>query len=248
MTTVAFPVETGTEPNSGSANPNNGFLKFLPAVQTHASIAFRHFRDADREEAIAEAVAAAFLNFASARRRGKLRVVKASMLANYAVLHARSGNHVGGTNAKNDVMSFKAQRAGGFQVYRLRWDDSRVYDVLEAPEGVWRLRLLEDRKTPVAEQVRFRVDFSGFMAKQQDRTRTAIALLAAGHNRSEVADRLGVTPSAVTQRMAKAEREWKAYQVGEFDRPRRVKADSVLRRPGRRHRTPLVSSGPRPAA
>ncbi len=248
MTTVASPVKIRTITKSNNENPNNGFLKFLPAVTTHASIAFRHLREADREEAIAEAVAAAFLNFASARRRGKLGVVKSSMLANYAVLHARSGKHVGGTDAKHDVLNFKAQKAGGFVVHHLAWDDSHVYDVLRAPEVVWRAVLLEDKNTPVPEQARFRVDFSSFMAKQQDRTRKAIALLAAGHNRSQVADMLGVTPSAVTQRMAKAEREWAAFQAEEFDRPRRVKADSVLRRPGRRHRTPLVSTGPRPAA
>ena len=53
-----------------SSDQNTDFLKLLPAVETHASISFRHLPETDREEAIAEATAAAFVNFDSARRKG----------------------------------------------------------------------------------------------------------------------------------------------------------------------------------
>ena len=39
-----------------------------------------------------------------------------------------------------------------------------------------------------------------------------LAMLAAGHKQVEVADHLGVTPSAVCQRRTKAAREWAVFQ------------------------------------
>ena len=110
-------------------------------------------------------------------------------------------------------MSFRAQQAGGFRVERLPWDAPQAYDVIKAPEPVWRLRLLEDRGTPVPDQVRFRIDFSAFVRNQHSRSRKAMAMLASGDKRCEVADRLGITASAITQRMARVEREWNQYQA-----------------------------------
>ena len=50
------------------------------------------------------------------------------------------------------------------------------------------------------------------MAGQADRTRTLLAMLAAGHKQTEVADHLGVTPAAICQRRGKARREWAVFQ------------------------------------
>jgi predicted transcriptional regulator len=43
-----------------------------------------------------------------------------------------------------------------------------------------------------------------------------MAMLAAGHQQTEVADKLGITPSAVCQRLSRARREWEKFQ-GEGD-------------------------------
>jgi hypothetical protein len=72
--------------------------------------------------------------------------------------------------------------------------------------------LLADRRSAVPDLVAFRVDWSAFLAGQADRTRTAMSMLAEGYRRSEVADRLGVTRPAITQRMNKAQREWERFQ------------------------------------
>ena len=248
MTALASPIANA--PGDPDSNPNNRFLEYVPVVETHAAISFRHLPETEREEAVAESLAAAFLNFVSARRRGTLTALKPSRLAHYAVLHTRNGKHVGGSmDSKRDVMSFRAQKAGNFQVHRLPWDDTRVYDVLKAPEHVWRQTLLEDRRTPVADQVRFRLDFSSFVARQHDRTRTAMALLAAGDRRSEVAEKLNVTPSAITQRMAKVEREWLAYQGdGDANPPASASIPAVDYRPFRLGEPGQSATEPRTAA
>ena len=232
MTTVANAV-VPSGPARASVHDGQGFLKYMPAVATHAAISFRRLPPADREDAIAEAVAAGFLNYESARRRGQLESVKPSMLAHYGVLHVRSGKHVGGSmDSKKDVMSFRAQQAGRFRVVGLPWDNVHAYDALKAPERVWRLRLIDDSRTPIPDQVRFRVDFSAFMGKQDGRTRKALALLAAGHKRCEVAEKLGVTPPAVTQRLARIEREWAAYQADEPRTPAHREATEISSRHG----------------
>ena len=53
---------------------------------------------------------------------------------------------------------------------------------------------------------------SEFLRRQHDRTRWALAMLAAGYRQVEVAEKLGVTPSAVCQRIKKAKREWMNWQ------------------------------------
>jgi len=201
--------EPDADPSASAA-----FLKYLPAVETHAGIQFRHLPDVEREEAVAEAAAAAFVNVRHALRNGNGHRLRPSMVAHFAVLHVKDGRHVGGSaDSKSDVMSRRAQRRGGFKVVGLPWDSDCAYDCMNDPSApVWKQVLLEDKSTPVPDQAAFRIDLSGFLRQQHDRTRRALAMLAEGHKQVEVADRLGVTPAAVCQRIKKAEREWDSLQ------------------------------------
>jgi hypothetical protein len=214
MSAIPQSVSHQDDQSSATATSVNApFLKFLPAVTTHASIKFRHMNHADREEAIAEATAAAFLNLHRATCNGRAHRIKSSTLAHYAVLHVKSGKHVGGSaDSQTDVMSPRAQRRGGFRVLGLPWNDRRVDCLRSTDAEVWRLQLRHDRRTPPPDQAAFRIDLSNFLVRQHDRTRQILALLAAGHQQTEVADRMGVTPSAVNQRVKRAGREWAQMQ------------------------------------
>jgi len=240
-----------TRPSPKPNQPADGFLKYLRAVKTHAEIWFRDRDAADQEECISEAIAAAFVNYTSACRRGRSAAIRPSMLARYAIQHVNACRHVGGSQeTKTDVLSRRAQQAHGFEVQSL--PDDAVYDfnVLKVPDQkVWRLNLLHDRSTPVADQAAFRIDWSRFLARQHDRTRTAMALLAAGDRRCEVAEKLGVTNAAITQRMARVEKEWLAYQ-GEGDgNPPTCESASVLAcHPLRLRRPSRSANEPRTAA
>ncbi len=119
----------------------------------------------------------------------------------------------GSLESRRDVMSFRAQRAGGFKVFSLPWDHVNTYDILRiSDKTVWKDRLLHDRRTPPPDQAALRIDLSCFLAKQHDRTRTLLAMLAAGYRQVEVADHLGVAAPAITQRRNRAAREWAAFQ------------------------------------
>jgi len=190
------------------------FLKLLPAVQAHAMNQFRYLPDVDREEAIAEATAAAFLNFNIAVRHDKADTVTPGTLSRFAVLHVKSGRHVGGSqDRKKDVLSRSAQRRNRFRVYSLPIRDIQSFNCMTAPDQpVWREHLLHDRRTLPSDQAAFRIDWSKFLAGQSDRTRTAMAMLADGYQQTEVAERLNVTPPAICQRIKKARREWRNLQ------------------------------------
>jgi len=251
---TALPVTTTTAASSKArSNPTSDhFLKLLPAVQAHARNKFRNLRDLDREEAIAEATAAAYLNFDIAVRHDKANTVTPGTLSRFAVLHVKAGRHVGGSqDRKRDVLSRLAQRRNGFRVYSLPLRDSQSFNCMTAPDQpVWREHLLHDRRTLPSDQAAFRIDWSKFLAGQSDRTRRTLAMLAEGYKQNEVADRLGVTPAAVCQRIKKARREWQNFQEVEAEDASRTPAAGGRRGPGAddlpggviRRRTP-----PRPA-
>ena len=201
-------------PNKTDSTIHATFLKYLPAVRTHAAIRFRNLSAVDREEAVAEATAAAFVNVRHALRNGNGHRLRPSTVAHYAVLHVKDGRHVGGsTDSKTDVMSRKAQRLRSFQVFGLPWDSPHAYDCMkDVTAPAWRDQLQEDDRANVADLAAFRLGLSEFLRRQHDRTRRALAMLAAGYRQVEVAEKIGVTPAAVCQRIKKAEREWMSWQ------------------------------------
>ena len=215
MSATPIPITPGTATTVGAGQQaNEVFLRYAPAVRTHAAIQFRHLPESDREEAVAEAVAAAFVNVHTAIGSGQSHRMTPSTVARFAVLHVKDGRHVGGsTNGNNDVLSRKAQWRRGFKVLGLSWDGNYAYDCLTDPiSPVWKQVLLEDRRTSVPDQAVFRIDWSTFLRNQHPRTRRALAMLAQGHKQTQVADRMGVTPSAINQRIRRAEREWTCFQ------------------------------------
>ncbi len=97
MAAIPKPISTrGVRSAKSSTDVNTTFLKYLPAVQTHAAIQFRGLSHADREEAVAESVAAAFVGVRTAVHSGKAHRLRPSTVAHYSVLNVKSGRHVGG--------------------------------------------------------------------------------------------------------------------------------------------------------
>ena len=222
MSAIAKSVAGSTVQPNGGSTVNSIFLALLPKVETHAGIQFRSLPAADHEEALAEARAAAFVIVHSAVKNGNTHRLSPSTVARYAVLHVKGGGHVGsGVDARRDAMSRKARRQNGFSLVGLGRLDVPIYNCLiDAGRPVWGQRLLHDRRTNPADQAAFRIDMSAFLAGQADRTRTLLSLLAAGHKSAEAADRMGITPAAISQRRKRALREWERLQNGATQRAR----------------------------
>src|SRR3954451_16258082 len=89
---------------------HDDFLPLLPGVATHARLRFRGLNPADREEAVADAVAQAFVWFVRLKERGKEPSCFPVALAKYAALAVRCGRHVGRQLATRDALSWQARR------------------------------------------------------------------------------------------------------------------------------------------
>ena len=131
------------------------FMNVLPAVETHASVCFRHLRGDALAEAIAQAIASACLSYATLVRQGKLSRVYAGSLANYAVKAVNSFRVVGGRQSARCVMNPLAQKLHSVAVKSMSpWSRS---------DNTWREVVVESRRVSPADRAAFNVDFQEWM-------------------------------------------------------------------------------------
>jgi hypothetical protein len=184
-----------------------GFLEIAPAIQRFARVAFRHLDPASREEAVAEAIAAALVAYRRLVELGRQHIAYATPLARYAVLHVLSGRHVGGRQNHTDVLSKSAQRRHGFRVESL----SRANR--DGTHWVEKL-VTEDRRATPAEVAATRIDFRSWLATLSSRDRRLAKLLATGETTGEAARRFGVTPGRISQLREHFRRSWERFHGG----------------------------------
>jgi hypothetical protein len=213
MVTTTVPSPTvRTKPRS--YHPDD-FLPLMTVVQRHASVVFRGLPQVEREEAIAEAVASAFVAYRRLCDRGIDPVREfPSMMATFAVRQVRDGRHVGSRMSSKDVLSARAQRKHGFHVQSLPISTRRPHeDVHSAVSGQrvmdsFEERLHENRRTPVPEQAAFRIDWPEFMRSLSQRDRRLATYLSMGNSAKQAAERFRVSQGRVTQLRQGWCREW----------------------------------------
>src|SRR5439155_13521871 len=114
----------------------------------HVHFAFRNLPPGEREEVEADAVAAAFQSYVRLKELGKDPTAFPTMLACFAALWVKEGRRVGGRRDTQDVLSYRTQKRRGFRVFSL---DAKVTGLAAA--------LRVGTRTPIPDQVAFRVDF-----------------------------------------------------------------------------------------
>lgn len=222
-------------PDTTSHN-HDEFLQLVPIVERHARITFRHLTPVDREEATAEAIAAALVAYRGLRARGldPLREFP-SQLATSAVLHVKDGRHVGGRASSTDVLSPKAQARHGFQVEALpaatRQPHEELYGNVLGQRRIdaFEERLQDNRRTPPAEQAAFRIDFREFMGSLCRRDHRLAEFLALGHSGKDAAARFRLTPGRVSQLRHGWHREWR-IRSGDLVSPTRRRHPGLAQR------------------
>jgi hypothetical protein len=194
------------------------FLTLIPIVERQARFAFRDRSAADREEAAAEAVAAAYASYVGLKARGKDPVRDfPSALAAYAVLHVKAGRKMCGRNCTTDALSPLAQRKRGFRVESLHVSAGVARDHLQSTTDRRRQDEFEDQlrdntKSPVPEQAAFRIDFPEFLAGLGPRDRTLARFLALGNSAQVAADRFGLSEGRVSQLRKTWRERWCQFQ------------------------------------
>ena len=180
------------------------FLSVLPTVQTHAQVCFRRLQPEAREDATAETVARAFVDYGCLAKRHRLSHAYPSTLASFAVQRVRGHRHVGWRQTAKDVFSPVAQKKHGFGLSTLSpWDNA---------EGSWRDVVVESKRVSPADTAVFALDFAQWFQKWSKRHRRIINALASGERVTDVAGRFQVSLARISQLRRRYQRSWERFQ------------------------------------
>ena len=177
----------------------------LPAVELHAGVQFRHLKGQDREEAIQETKAVAWMLFIQAIELGKDPATFPTCIAAFAVKRVQSGRLLAGTSAR-DVLAPATQQRTGFEVHSL---DDESCD----PDTGWKAAVAQDshNSTP-ADAVAFRLDFDRWMNGLSSRDRVVAERLAVGDRPGLVATRFSLSPPIISKLRRKLAQSWERFQ------------------------------------
>ena len=162
------------------------FESILPAIEARSRRHYSQYPAERREEAVQESVCAAWALYDSAVRRGNFRFTPCS-LAWFANRAVDEGRKFGGGTIRTDAL-----------------DKSHVgLDDLDADGRSRFAEALVQRRTPVFDQARIRIDWPEFLRLElTERERDIVTKLAEGWKKIEIAQYLGLSPARITQVMA----------------------------------------------
>jgi hypothetical protein len=159
-------------PVKSARNWHNQFLVMLPTIVLQVRLAFRNLGIEAQEEAVEEVVCNVCCALARLAELNKLDLAYPTVLARFGIAKVRVGRKVGCTMNCKDVLSEYCQRRKGVVVERL--------DLHKKEIGGWLEAVVEDRRTPIPEQVAFRCDFPAWLGLLPNRGRHIAEALAEG--------------------------------------------------------------------
>jgi hypothetical protein len=170
------------------------FEQVLPRITAHAAVVFRSVVcPHTRQELTAEMVALSWRWFRRLRQRGKKNPLRfISAIATFAAKAARSGRRLCGQDKAKDVLSPRARQKHRFTVGSLpafaTLSDNPLSEALS-----------DNTRTPVDEQVAFRLDFPAWLSTLDDRRRNVIEAMAQGERTQDLARMFGVSEARISQ-------------------------------------------------
>ena len=186
------------------------FLTISPSIEKALRFAFRHLAEEKKEESIQAALTNACLACARLWSQGRANRIHPTALARYAVAQTCAGRLVGSSLNSKDVLSGYAQRQKRWVVKRLEQPGSA--------EPLWFDALRAGCRTPVPDQVWFRIDFPLWLAGLSPLKQKVAHLLASGHSTNEVARTLAISAGRVSQIRRELSVSWQRFH-GEVGLP-----------------------------
>jgi hypothetical protein len=181
------------------------FLAVLPRLQAHARGAFRFLRCPHRrDDALAEVAALVWLGFVRLAQRGRDPVALVGPLLRFAIRQVRCGRRLCGQEPSQDVLSWHAWRCQGFSTSSLPEQSTLNSNPLEEA-------LHDNRRTPVPEQVVFRLDWPAWLDTLTSRDRALLHELALSHTTLDVARRFQLCPSRISQLRREFHAGWERF-------------------------------------
>ena len=183
-------------------------INYLPLIRSVAAKAYRHLDRDAQHEAITDVVTDCTAGFAVLANQGRAHFWLLPALARFSVRKRNSGRLFGCRESKNDVLSLRRRRIAHV----------RSLDQLEVSDpAAWRLAVAHSHRTTPADAACFRVDFERWLEKLPDRHRQLALALAGGERPGDLAKRLSVSPSRISQLRRELRAAWEAFH-GELER------------------------------
>ena len=175
------------------------FLRAMPFIISRAQRHFANLPHCDREELVAEAVAAGYTMAASLVRRGRTDKIRTKGFAAFAVRVAASGRKTGSPAASRDAMSTRGRRRHNREMRSL---DAMLDN--DAAQADWEEALADRDDEGPDEVVRRSHDYEHILSHRRvsDKARATFHFLAETHGtgkQSDLAETLGVKPGRITQ-------------------------------------------------
>jgi len=181
------------------------FLAIRERIEMHARICFRHIRCwFQKDDLIAETIALAWKWFRRLAQKGKDAREFASVLASYAARAVRSGRRVTRQLKPQDVLSEVARQRHGFYVGKL--PDFSTLDTNPLSDA-----LIDNTRSPVPEQVQFRLDFPAWLGTRTDRDRCLIGDMMTGQRTLDLSRRYGLSPGRISQLRREFHDDWQHF-------------------------------------
>jgi len=185
---------------------NHPFLYLLPLIQKIAQSRLHRLQTADRDDAIQEVVANAFVAYTKLMLSGGEKRAFATPLANFGVRQYWEGRKVGSRTNSRDILAESCRRRRQLKVGSLfRFEADH-----------WCELLLEDRRAGPAEIATIRIDFQNWLNSLAPSYRRFAEMLAMGETTNDVARQFHVTPARVSQIRRFLERSWQQFQEPEL--------------------------------
>ncbi len=182
------------------------FRELLPELSSRLRCRFCEHGPDLRDEYTAEGIALSWQAYQSARRRGK--TVTPSNLAWYTIKAVIAGRRLAGARSCDALSETRLARE--------RIGTHVSLSDFEGDRQSMFYRTWGDRRSrwPVVDLVATKIDWGQFLATHCDpRDRRIVAMKLDGHPQIEIADELGISPSAICQRLRAVRQRWDARAV-----------------------------------
>lgn len=195
-------MQTPSHPLHFQPTLHQRFQGILPQIQNCARFAFRRMPREIREDAIQDVTVQCYFAFCRLTRQGREEQAYPTVLARFAIRRYRAGRRAAGVVSARDaspqLIQCQAVSGGRREIPRRRIR--------------WREMITEDRRTPIPEQVSFRLDFPAWLQRLSPDNRRCAILLARGYRGTEVARKLRVTTARISQVRRELHGNWLRFQ------------------------------------
>ena len=185
------------------------FLQIRDRIETHARIYFRNIKCwFEKADLIAETIALSWKWFRRLAQKGRDATEFASTLACYAARAVKYGRRITRQLKAKDVLSEVAQQRLGFYV-------GKIPDFSTLSENPLAEALIDNTRSPVPEQVQFRLDFPAWLRTRTQRDRRIIGDMMIGQRTLDLSKKYGISPGRVSQVRREFHDDWQRF-CGEF--------------------------------